>query len=124
VWCVRVDVRLVLGSGSRRGSAGVVGTGGRGAGDACGGASMSLDRALSNATMYRQVYVWAHDKDVGEWWYARTNASAAVAAHFGMSEGEATGMECVTVKYRAGIDLPEPLKSFLVLLALRWRSRW
>ncbi len=38
--------------------------------------ALAMERALANATVYRQVYVWAHARDVREWTYERTTASA------------------------------------------------
>ena len=75
-----------------------------------------LERALANATIYRQVFVWAHDKDVREWTYDPEAPNATLLSRFAFSEAEKAALACVGVRYRAAIELPEPLLTFVRLL--------
>jgi len=76
-----------------------------------------LERAVSNATLYRQVYTWAHDKDVRDWSYEPWNASGEFQRLFGLSPADAAGMECAAVHYAASIRLPEAFVAFMTF----WR---
>ena len=64
---------------------------------ACGGLRDAFDVGLAtrNSTLYEQVYVWMHEKDVENWNYSRevrVNGSAEI--------------ECATVSYDTFIDSP------------------
>ena len=64
---------------------------------ACGGLRDAFDVGLAtrNSTLYEQVYVWMHEKDVLNWNYSRAvrvNGSAEIA--------------CATVSYDTFIDSP------------------
>jgi hypothetical protein len=71
---------------------------------ACGGARDAFDvgLALRNSTLYEQVYVWMHEKNVENWKYStavRMNGSAET--------------KCATVTYDTFIDSPTFFAQFL-----------
>jgi hypothetical protein len=72
-----------------------------------------IERAVSNATLYRQVYTWAHDKDVRDWSYEPWNASAEFLRLFNVPPDDAAGLECAAVHYAASIRLPQAFVSFM-----------
>jgi hypothetical protein len=57
---------------------------------------------LRNSTLYEQVYVWMHEKDVQNWNYSRA------VRHNGSTE-----IECATVTYDTFIDSPTFFAQFL-----------
>jgi len=80
-------------------------------------AAPALDTALANATIYRQVFVWAHDKDVREWTYAPEAPTIGLLSSFEFpSPPDKAALACVGVSYRAAIELPEPLLTLVRLL--------
>jgi hypothetical protein len=76
-----------------------------------------IDRAVSNATLYQQVYTWARGKEVRDWSYAPCNASAELLRLFDVSPADAPVLQCVAVHYSASLTLPEAFVSFLLF----WR---
>ena len=63
----------------------------------CPGLSDAFDvgRALANSTLYEQVYVWMHERDVEDWNYSRA-----------VRVNGSTAVECATVTYSSYIDSP------------------
>jgi hypothetical protein len=64
---------------------------------ACGGQRDAFDvgLALRNSTLYEQVYVWMHEKDVENWNYSRALRANPV-----------TMVECATVSYDTFVESP------------------
>ena len=79
--------------------------------------ALMLEGAVTNATLYRQVFEWAHSKDVAEWSYAQAPASAEFVRVFGMSVEEGAALECATVHYATTVRLPDLFAAFMQL----WR---
>lgn len=75
--------------------------------------ALTLDRAVSNATLYRQVYEWAHNKDVTDWSYEPWTASDEFVRAFELSAEDAAGMECAAVHYSTTVSLPEGFAAFM-----------
>jgi hypothetical protein len=61
----------------------------------CGGGEFDVGRALDNATLYQQVYVWMHKKDVEGWNYSR-----------GVRLNGTAGAECALVSYTTYVEAP------------------
>jgi hypothetical protein len=57
--------------------------------------AFDIGRALRNSTMYEQVYVWMHEKNVENWNYSRA-----------VKVNGSTETECATVTYDTFIDSP------------------
>jgi len=79
---------------------------------ACGRPREAFDvgLALRNSTLYEQVYVWMHEKDVENWNYSRA------VRHNGSSE-----IECATVTYDTFIDSPTFFSQFLANFHMAFR---
>jgi hypothetical protein len=76
-----------------------------------------IDRAVSNATLYQQVYTWARGNEVRDWNYEPWNASDEFVRQFAVPPEDAAAMQCVAVHYSASLTLPEAFVSFLLF----WR---
>ena len=57
--------------------------------------AFDIGRALRNSTLYEQVYVWMHEKEVENWNYSRA-----------VKVNGSTETECATVTYDTFIDSP------------------
>jgi hypothetical protein len=79
---------------------------------------LAVGRALSNATLYQQVYQWAHHQRVKGWSYGAAEPTEAFVARAGISPEDASKLVCVGVRYGATLELPEPLRSFVMLFQL------
>ena len=75
--------------------------------------ALLLDRAVSNATLYRQVYEWAHIKDVSDWSYEPWAVDDEFVRAFELSADAAAGMECATVHYKTTVSLPDGFAAFM-----------
>jgi hypothetical protein len=75
--------------------------------------ALLLDRAVSNATLYRQVYEWAHNKDVSDWRYEVSVADDAFVRAFELSADDVAGLECATVHYTTTVSLPDGFAAFM-----------
>lgn len=74
-----------------------------------------LGRALSNETLHEQVYYWANNHDVREWQWEKTTASPDMLLRLDLSVVDGAKLECVGIRYAAGIRIPEPFESLLVV---------
>jgi hypothetical protein len=78
-------------------------------------AAFDVGRALLNETLHEQVFYWANDHEVREWQWEKTTASPEALVRWDLSAAEGAGLECVAIRYAAGIRLPEPFESLLVV---------
>jgi hypothetical protein len=74
-----------------------------------------VGRALLNETLHEQVYYWANNHDVRDWQWEKTTASPELLVRWDVSAAEAQNLECVGIRYAAGIRIPEPFESVLVM---------
>jgi hypothetical protein len=77
--------------------------------------AFDVGRAISNETLHEQVYYWANNHEVRGWQWEKTTASAESLVRWGLSEADGAGLECAGIRYAAGIRIPEPFESLLVL---------
>ena len=62
---------------------------------ACPGGDFDVGLALENATLYQQVYVWMHEKDVEDWNYSR-----------GVRFNGTADADCALVSYTTFVESP------------------
>ena len=77
--------------------------------------AFDLDRALSNETLHEQVYYWANNHDVRDWQWEKTTPSPALLVRWDVSAAGGAELQCVGIRYSAGIRIPQPFESLLVM---------